>query len=138
MHALVCIKQVPDTQELQVDFDAGVIKREGVPLIINPFDEFAIEEAVCLKEKHGGSVTALTMGPSSADEALRTALAMGCDAAVHLLDEAFEGGDTWATATVLAKALEKVGSRRASPPCSSFLCSTSSRRSPRSISTGKR
>jgi electron transfer flavoprotein beta subunit len=109
MHAVVCIKQVPDTQELQVDFDAGAIKREGVPLIVNPFDEFAIEEAVRLKEKYGGTVTALTMGPPSADEALRTALAMGCDGAVHLLDEAFEGGDTWATASVLAKALEKVG-----------------------------
>ncbi|NIT36653.1 MAG: electron transfer flavoprotein subunit beta [candidate division Zixibacteria bacterium] len=109
MHAVVCIKQVPDTQELQVDFDAGVIKRASVPLIVNPFDEFAIEEAVRLKEKHGGAVTALTMGPLSADEALRTALAMGCDAAVHLLDEAFEGSDTWATATVLAKALEKMG-----------------------------
>jgi electron transfer flavoprotein beta subunit len=109
MHAVVCIKQVPDTQELQVDFDAGVIKREGVPLIVNPFDEFAIEEAVRLKEKHGGTVTALTIGPPSADEALRTALAMGCDGAAHLLDEAFEGGDTWATAVVLAKAVEKVG-----------------------------
>lgn len=109
MRAIVCIKQVPDTQELQVDFDAGVIKREGVPLIVNPFDEFAIEEAVRLKEKHGGTVTALTIGPPSADEALRTALAMGCDAAVHLLDGAFDGGDTWATATVLAKAVEKIG-----------------------------
>jgi electron transfer flavoprotein beta subunit len=109
MHAIVCIKQVPDTQELQVDFGAGVIKREGVPLIVNPFDEFAIEEALRLKEKHDGKVTAVTMGPASADEALRTALAMGCDDAVHLLDGAFEGGDTWATATVLAKAIEKVG-----------------------------
>ncbi len=109
MHAVVCIKQVPDTQELQVDFDAGAIKREGVPLIVNPFDEFAIEEAVRLKEAHGGTVTALTIGPLSADEALRTALAMGCDAAVHLRDEAFDGGDTWATAFVLARAAENVG-----------------------------
>lgn len=109
MHAVVCIKQVPDTQELQVDFGAGAIKRDGVPLIVNPFDEFAIEEAVRLKEKHGGNVTAVTLGPPSADEALRTALAMGCDGAVHLLDEAFDGGDTWATAVALAKAVEKVG-----------------------------
>jgi electron transfer flavoprotein beta subunit len=109
MHAIVFIKQVPDTQELQVDFGAGVIKRDGVPLVVNPFDEFAIEEAVRLKEKHGGNVTAVTMGPASADEALRTALAMGCDGAVHLFDEAFDGGDTWATANVLAKAAEKVG-----------------------------
>ncbi len=109
MQAVVFLKQVPDTQELQVDFSAGVIKRDGVPLIVNPFDEFAIEESVRLKEKHGGTVTAVTLGPPSADEALRTALAMGCDAAVHLQDEAFAGGDTWATATVLAKAAEKVG-----------------------------
>ncbi len=109
MRAVVFIKQVPDTQELQVDFDAGVIKKEGVPLIVNPFDEFAIEEAVRLKEKHGGEVTAVTLGPPSADEALRTALAMGCDAAVHLWDESFADGDTWATAAVLAKAAEKAG-----------------------------
>ncbi len=109
MHAVVCIQQVPDTQELQVDFNAGAIKRGGVPLVVNPFDEFAIEEAVRLKEKHGGNVTAVTLGPPSADEALRTALAMGCDGAVHLLDEAFDGGDTWATAVALAKAVEKIG-----------------------------
>jgi electron transfer flavoprotein beta subunit len=109
MHAVVCIKQVPDTQELQVDFGAGIIKKEGVPLIVNPFDEYAVEEAVRLKEKHGGEVTAVSLGPPSADEALRTALAMGCDGAIHLLDEAFAGGDTWATAVVLAKAVEKVG-----------------------------
>jgi len=109
MHAVVCIKQVPDTQEIQVDFDAGVIKREGVPLIINPFDEFAVEEAVRLKEKYGGTVTVVTAGPPSADEALRTALAMACDAAVHVWDDAFEGADTWATAAVLAKAIEKIG-----------------------------
>ena len=66
MRAVVCIKQVPDTQEIQVDFDAGVIKREGVPLIMNPFDEYAVEEAVRLKEKHGGTVTAVTVGPPSA------------------------------------------------------------------------
>jgi electron transfer flavoprotein beta subunit len=109
MHAVVCIKQVPDTQEVQVDFDAGVIKRDGVPLIINPFDEYAVEEAVRLKEKFGGSVTVVTVGPPAADEALRTALAMACDAAVHVWDAAFEGGDTWATATVLARALDKIG-----------------------------
>lgn len=109
MHAVVCIKQVPDTQEIQVDFNAGVIKREGVTLIMNPFDEFAVEEAVRLKEKHGGTVTAVTVGPAAADEAVRTALAMACDAAVHVRDDAFEGADTWATAVVLAHAIEKVG-----------------------------
>jgi electron transfer flavoprotein beta subunit len=109
MHAVVCIKQVPDTQEIQIDFDAGLIKHEGVPLVVNPFDEYAIEEAVRLKEAHGGTVTAITVGPASADEALRTALAMGCDAAAHLQDEAFEGGDTWATAVALASALDKIG-----------------------------
>jgi electron transfer flavoprotein beta subunit len=109
MHAIVCIKQVPDTQEIQIDFDAGVIKRDGVPFIVNPFDEFAIEEAVRLKEKAGGTVTAITLGPAAADEALRTALAMACDAAVLVSDDAFAGADTWVTAAALAKAVEKAG-----------------------------
>ncbi len=108
MHAIVCLKQVPDTQEVKIDFDAGVILREGVPLIVNPFDEYAVEEAVRLKEKHGGTVTALTVGAPAADEALRTALAMGCDAAVLLADPAFAKSDTWATALILAKAVEKL------------------------------
>jgi len=109
MHAIVCIKQVPDTQEIRIDFDAGVIKRDGVPLIINPFDEYALEEALRLKEKHGGKVTVVTMGAPAADEALRTALAMGCDAAVLLNDAAFGDADTWVTATALAAAVRKIG-----------------------------
>lgn len=108
VHAIVCIKQVPDTQEIQVDFAAGVIKRDGAVLIVNPFDEYAIEEAVSHKEKNGGTVTAVTMGPAAADEALRTALAMGCDAAVLLQDAAFDRADTWVTAVVLAQAIKKL------------------------------
>jgi len=105
----VCIKQVPDTQEVKIDFDAGVIVKTGVPLIVNPFDEYAIEEAVRIKEQGDAHVTALTVGPPAADEALRTALAMGCDGAALLSDPLFENGDTWATAVILAKAIAKTG-----------------------------
>lgn len=110
MKAVVCIKQVPDTQELRVDFQTGEIKREGVPLIINPFDEYAIEEAVRLKEEHGGEVVVVTVGPPQAEEALRTALAMGCDNAVLLSDPTFLKSDTWATALILNAALNKLSS----------------------------
>lgn len=106
---VTCIKQVPDTQEIKIDFEAGIIAKQGVPLIVNPFDEYAIEEAVRIKEKGDAHVTVLTVGAPAADEALRTALAMGCDAAVLISDPAFENADTWATAVILAKALTKAG-----------------------------
>lgn len=110
MRIIVCIKQVPDTQEVKIDFEAGVIAKQGVPLIINPFDEYAVEEAVRIKEKGDAHVTVLTVGAPAADEALRTALAMGCDAAVLVSDPAFENADTWATAVILAQAVMTVGS----------------------------
>jgi len=81
----------------------------GSPDIANPWDEYAIEEAIALREKHGGKVTALSMGPEDAKEALKTAIAMGCDEAVLLSDDAFGGSDTLATSYVLAKAIEKLG-----------------------------
>jgi electron transfer flavoprotein beta subunit len=109
VHAIVCLKQVPDTQEVKIDFDAGVIQHAGVPLIVNPFDEYAVEEALRWKEKLAGRVTVLTVGAAEADEALRTALAMGCDAAVLLADPAFAGMDTAGTAVVLAAAVKKLG-----------------------------
>jgi electron transfer flavoprotein beta subunit len=81
----------------------------GSPDIANPWDEYAIEEAIRLKEKHGGKVTAISMGPEDATEALKTAIAMGCDEAVLIADDAMTGSDTLATSYVLAKAIEKVG-----------------------------
>lgn len=109
MNIVVCIKQVPDTAEVKINPDTGTLMREGVPSIVNPFDMFAIEEALCLKEKFGGIATVLTMGPPQAVQALREALAMGADEAVLLTDRAFAGSDTWATAYTLSLAIRRMG-----------------------------
>jgi electron transfer flavoprotein alpha/beta subunit len=109
VNIVVCIKQVPDTAEVKINPETGTLMREGVPSIVNPFDTFAIEEALCLKEKFGGKVTVLTMGPQQAVEALKEALAMGADQAILLSDRAFAGSDTWATAYTLALAIRKLG-----------------------------
>ena len=108
MNIIVCIKQVPDTTEVKIDPETNTLIREGVSSIINPFDMYAIEEAVRLKEKYSGKTTVITMGPPQADEALREALSLGIDEAVHLSDRAFAGSDTWATSSILAKAIEKI------------------------------
>jgi electron transfer flavoprotein beta subunit len=109
MHAIVCIKQVPDTTEVRIDPERGTLIREGVPSIINPFDMYAIEEGILLKEAHGGTTTVLTMGPPQALDALKEAVAMGCDDAILVSDRAFSGADTWATAYTLAQAIRRVG-----------------------------
>jgi electron transfer flavoprotein beta subunit len=109
MKIVVCIKQVPDTNEVRIDPVTGTLIREGVPSIINPDDKNALEEALRLKDEMGAYVTVLTMGPPQAESALREALAMGADEAVLLTDRAFGGADTWATSLTLAKALEKIG-----------------------------
>jgi electron transfer flavoprotein beta subunit len=109
MHAIVCIKQVPDTTDVKIDPERGTLIREGVPSIINPFDTYAIEEGLLLKEKFGGKVTVVTMGPPQAMSALKEAVAMGADEAVLLSDRDFAGADTWATAYTLAKAIRKIG-----------------------------
>ncbi len=108
MNAIVCIKQVPDT-EAPVKLQGGQLALAGMPLMLNAFDEYAIEEALLLREKFGGKVTALCMGPAEASEALKKALAMGVDEAVLLSDPAFEGADAWATAYTLAAAIRKIG-----------------------------
>ncbi|MDY7040279.1 MAG: electron transfer flavoprotein subunit beta/FixA family protein [Chloroflexota bacterium] len=109
MHAIVCIKQVPDTTEVRIDPERGTLIREGVPSIVNPFDTYAIEEALLLKEKFGGKVTVISMGPPQAVEALKEAVAMGADEAILLSDRAFAGADTWATAYTLSSAIKKIG-----------------------------
>ena len=106
MHILVCIKQVPGTTNVQIDPEKGTLKREGVEAIINPFDEYAIEEAVRLKEKVGGKVTVITMGPPQAESALREAISRGCDEAILIGDRAFAGADTWATAYAISTAIK--------------------------------
>jgi electron transfer flavoprotein alpha/beta subunit len=109
LNIVVCIKQVPETTEVQFDEETGRLKREGVAAIINPFDEYAIEEALRLKEKHGGTIKVITMGPPWAADALRDAIAMGADEGWLATDRVFGGADTWATSLTLAKCIEKMG-----------------------------
>ena len=108
MNIVVCIKQVPNTNEVKLDPVTGTLIREGVPSIINPDDKAGIEAALQLKEKVGGTVTVISMGPPQADAALREALAMGCDEAILVTDRAFGGADTWATSSTIAAALKKI------------------------------
>ncbi|MBU0599290.1 electron transfer flavoprotein subunit beta/FixA family protein [bacterium] len=110
MNIIVCIKQVPDTSEVKIDRETNTLIRKGVPSIINPFDKNALEEALRLREKHGGKVTVVSMGPPQAQEALREAIAMGADEAILLSDKAFAGADTFATSITLATAIKKIGS----------------------------
>ena len=109
MNIIVCIKQVPDTTQVQIDPKTNTLIREGVESIINPFDMYAIEEGVRLKEKFGGKTTVLTMGPPQAEAALREAISMGCDDAILVSDRAFAGSDTLATSYTLAMAIKKIG-----------------------------
>ncbi len=109
MNIIVPIKQVPETSNVKMDTETGTMMRDGVESIINPLDLYAIEIAIQVKESHGGRVTVVTMGPPSADKALREALAMGCDDGVLISDRKFAGADTWSTAYVLVKAIEKIG-----------------------------
>lgn len=108
MNIIVCIKQVPDTTQVKIDPQTNTLIREGVQSIINPFDTYAIEEAVRLKEKYDGKVTVVTMGPPQAQEALREAISLGCDDAVLICDRAFAGSDTLATGYTLASAIRKI------------------------------
>ncbi|HAF49760.1 MAG TPA: electron transfer flavoprotein subunit beta [Synergistaceae bacterium] len=110
MRIVVCIKQVPSTEaKVQMDPVKGTLIREGVESVVNPFDEYAIEEGVRLKERYGGEVIAVSMGPPQAKDALRQALAMGADKAALLSDRAFAGSDTLATAYTLSLAIKKLG-----------------------------
>ena len=109
MHFVVCIKQVPDTHDVKINPETNTLMREGVESIINPFDMYAIEEGLRLRDRLGGTVTALTMGPPQAEVALREAIAMGVNQAILVSDRAFAGSDTWATSYTLSKALEKIG-----------------------------
>jgi len=111
VHIVVCTKQTPDSAaKLTVD-DAGKVSWGDSPIIINPWDEYAVEEALLIKEKAGGEpkVTVISMGPESSLEALKHAIAMGCDEAVRVWDDALAQADTLGTSYVLAKAIEKMG-----------------------------
>ena len=109
MKIVVCIKQVPDTTEVRIDPVTHTLVREGVPSIINPFDENAIEAGLELKEKYGGTVIVISMGPPQVKESLKEAIAMGVDETILVSDRKFAGADTWATSYTLSKVIEKIG-----------------------------
>lgn len=109
MHIVVCIKQVPDSAQIRVHPVTNTIMRQGVPAIINPYDLFALEQALRLRDEVGGEVTAITMGPPMAEDSLRRALSYGVDRAVLLTDRFFAGSDTLATSFALASAIAKMG-----------------------------
>jgi electron transfer flavoprotein beta subunit len=110
MNLIVCVKQVPNTTEIKIDPVTNTLIREGVESVLNPFDTYAIEEAVRLKEKYGGEVTALSMGPPQVEETLREAVSLGVDRIILLSDRRFAGADTWATSLTLSAAIRKIGS----------------------------
>jgi electron transfer flavoprotein beta subunit len=109
MNIIVLVKQVPDTTDVKLDPKTGNLIREGIESIINPDDAHALEAAVRLKESLGGKITALSMGPPQAIDAISEAIGMGADEGILLSDSAFAGADTWATSTTLGRAIEKVG-----------------------------
>lgn len=109
MHIIVCIKQVPNTTDVRIDPVTNTLIRDGVESIINPFDTYAIEEGILLKERFGGKVTVITMGPPQAEKALKEAISLGCDEGILVSDRKFAGSDTWATSYTLSCAIKKIG-----------------------------
>lgn len=109
MKILVCIKQVPGTAAVEVDEETGVLKRDGVEAKMNPFDLFAIEQSLLLKEKYGGSVDVITMGPNQAAAVLKEAVWMGADRGILISDRSFAGSDVVATSYTLSQGIRKAG-----------------------------
>lgn len=105
---IVCIKQVPANSDVKIDYKKGTLIRDGILTEVNPFDMYAIEEAVRLKERYGAKITVISMGLPQAEDSLREALAMGCDSAILLTDRKFSGADTLATAYTLACGIKKI------------------------------
>ena len=113
MHIIVCIKQTPKTAKVEIDPKTGLMNREGMEAGINPFDEYAVEEAVRLKERVPGStVSVLTMGPPQAEKALREAIERGCDDAYLVSGKEFRGADTWATSYTVQMAIRKIAEKK--------------------------
>lgn len=108
MNVIVCLKQVPGTTKVDINPETNTLVRQGIENIINPFDEYALEEGVRLKERFGGKVTAISMGPPQAEDMLRQAISLGADEAVLIGDRAFAGSDTLATSYTLSKAVQKI------------------------------
>lgn len=109
MNIVVCLKQVPGTSKVKIDPRTNTLVRQGIENIVNPFDTYALEEGVRLKEQYTGKVTAISMGPPQAEAVLRESISTGADAAILLSDSAFAGADTLATAYTLSLAVKKIG-----------------------------
>ena len=109
MKIAVCIKQVPMASDVKTDPVTKQLIREGIESVMNPFDYYALESAIRIREENGAEVIALSMGPPKAEAVLREAVAMGADRAVLLSDRRFSGSDTWATSYILKQALLKIG-----------------------------
>ena len=109
MNIVVCLKQVPGTTDVKINPETNNLIRQGIKNVINPFDTYALEEGVRIKERCGGKVIVISMGPPQAEEMLREAISLGADEAILLSDSAFAGADTWATAYTLATAINKLG-----------------------------
>jgi len=109
MDIVVCLKQVPGTTNVKIDPETNILVRQGIKNIMNPLDSYALEEGVRIKERCGGKVTVISMGPPQAEEMLKEAISQGADEAILLSDGAFAGADTWATAYTLTRAINKLG-----------------------------
>lgn len=107
-HYVVCIKQVPDSTQMRIDPETGTLIRQGVPVVINPYDMPAIEAALEVKDRYGGKITVITMGPPLAAESLKECVGMGCDEGIHLTDRLCAGADTLATTKMLATMIERM------------------------------
>ena len=108
MHVIVCVKQVPDTTQVRVDPVTNTLIREGIPTVVNPFDYYALECALGLKDRYGATVTLISMGPPDAVKSLKRCLSYGADRAILLTDRAFAGADTWATSYALSSAVRRL------------------------------
>jgi electron transfer flavoprotein beta subunit len=109
VNIIACVKQVPDTEsQIRVKPDGSGIDVTGIKWVMNPYDEFGVEESLKLKEKLGGEVTIISVGPARALETIRTALAMGADKGIHIVDPVLEDADAYTTATALAAAIKTI------------------------------
>lgn len=119
MHIVACVKQTPKSDNVKIDPQTGCLIRSGAESAMNPFDEYALEEAVTLKEQLGGTVSVITMGPPAAEAVLRDSVARGADRVYQLGDMAFAGSDTWSTSYALAKGIEKIAAEN---PVDLIIC----------------
>ncbi|SFT24637.1 electron transfer flavoprotein subunit beta/FixA family protein [Paenibacillus sp. BC26] len=119
LHIVACIKQVPDTKIIKMNPKTNTMDRASAPAILNPYDAHAVEEAVRLKQRYGGTVSVLTMGPPPAVKAIRKCIEIGADEGYMISDRAFAGADTLATSYALTKALNKIAKEK---PIDLIIC----------------